>query len=74
MPFYADRISGGTYVQTNSTASRTHAKAALSTNITGLTLVTEVIDSLETTNDAVNELKQLVNALIDDLQTAKVVL
>ena len=74
MPFYAERSSNSTYVQTNATVSRTHAKATLSTNITGLVLLTEVIDSLETTNDTVNEVKQLVNALIDDLQTAGVVL
>lgn len=56
------------YTQTYSTAARTHAASELPTNITA-TLLTEVISQLNTTNAAVNELKKLLNALIDDAQT-----
>jgi hypothetical protein len=55
------------YTQTYSTAARTHVEAELPTNISA-TLVTEIDTSLNTTNKAVNELKKLINSVIDDQQ------
>lgn len=77
--------SPATFTQTYSTPTHTHAKAALGTNLpTNLnivttllgTLVTEVNTSNTRTNqiaEALNELKQLVNGLIDDCQNAGIV-
>lgn len=61
---------GSAYTQTFSEISHTHASSALSTSIT-IALLTEVAGFVNTTNAAVNELKKVVNAMIDDLQTAK---
>lgn len=55
------------YTQTFSTAARTHVAAELSTTLTGL-LLTELIEQLNTTNKAVNELKKLCNGVVDDMQ------
>ena len=62
----------GTYTQTNSEAARTHAANALSTSVS-ISLLTEVAGQINSTNTAINELKKLVNALIDDLQGAGIV-
>lgn len=56
------------YTQTYSTAARTHAEPEMATNIS-LALLTEVAPILNNQNKAINELKKLVNALIDDAQT-----
>lgn len=56
------------YTQTFSEDTRTHARPALSTTIS-LTLLTEVASLMNNTNLAVNELKKLVNQVIDDLQS-----
>lgn len=56
------------YTQTNSETTRVHSKAALSTSIT-IALLTEVAGFVNTTNSAVNELKKVVNQVIDDLQS-----
>jgi hypothetical protein len=64
--------SPNAYTQTYSTAGRTHAAAALSTSIT-ISLLTEVAGQMNTTNAAVNELKKVVNALIDDLQETGII-
>lgn len=66
------QVSGNTYTQTNSEVSRTHAKSALATNI-AVALVTELDTEVNKTNEAVNELKKVVNGLIDDLQTSGIV-
>lgn len=55
------------YTQTYSSATRTHAAEALSTSVS-IALLTEVQGQINTTNAAVNELKKLVNSLIDDSQ------
>lgn len=55
------------YTQTYATATRIHAADALPTNI-AVTLIGEVVTQLNATNSAVNELKKLVNGLIDDSQ------
>lgn len=55
------------YTQTYSNVVRTHAKEALSTSIS-LTLVSEIVPILNAQNETINELKKLVNSLIDDLQ------
>lgn len=60
------------YTQTYSTAARVHVEAALATNLS-LTLVTEVVPILNAQNKTINELKTLVNALIDDLQSVGVI-
>ena len=62
----------GTYTQTYSEAARTQAAGALSTSVS-ISLLTEVAGQFNTTNAAVNELKKLVNGLIDDLQAAGIV-
>lgn len=78
--FLAKPESPATFTQTYSTAGRTHAKAAMATNLpTNLNIVTTLLGTLvgevNTTNgrvnqmaEAVNELKGLVNALVDDSQ------
>jgi len=53
------------YTQTYATAARTHAEPELSTTIT-VALVTELDTELNKTNKAVNELKKLINSLIND--------
>lgn len=58
-----------TYTQTYSSAARSHAEEALPTGLAA-TLVTEVVTALNSTNKAVNELKKLVNGIVDDLQSA----
>jgi len=60
------------YTQTYGTASRSHVEEALATNLS-LTLVTEVVPVLNAQNKCINELKKLVNQLIDDLQAVGVV-
>jgi hypothetical protein len=55
------------YTQTYATAARTHAEPELSTTIS-VTLVTELDTELNKTNKAVNELKKLINSVIDDHQ------
>jgi hypothetical protein len=55
------------YTQTNSTAARTHAATALSENVT-VTLLTDTPALFNSTNAAINEVKKLVNAIVDDLQ------
>lgn len=62
----------GTYTQTYSEATRTQAASALSTTVS-ISLLTEVAGQINTTNTAVNELKKLINGLIDDLQAAGIV-
>ena len=64
--------SPNAYTQTYSPAARTHVANALSTGIS-ITLLTEVAGLMNTTNAAVNELKKVVNALIDDLQEAGII-
>lgn len=61
--------SPNAYTQTYTTAARSHAKEKLSTSVT-IALLTEVAGQINTTNGAVNELKDLINGLIDDLQAA----
>lgn len=56
------------YTQTYSTAARAHVEPELSSTLTGL-LLTQVIEEINKTNKAVNELKKLANALIDDAQS-----
>ena len=55
------------YTQTFAEVTRTQAAAALATNVNP-TLLTEVPALINSTNTAVNEVKKLINALIDDLQ------
>lgn len=66
------QLSGNTYTQTFSEATRTHAKSALATNI-AVALVTELDTEVNKTNEAVNELKKVINGLIDDLQVSGIV-
>jgi hypothetical protein len=72
VPATAKLSKQGTYTQTYSTATRVQAQGALTTNLS-LPLLTEAVSSLNTTNTAVNELKQLVNGLIDDLQALELI-
>jgi len=58
--------SPATYTQTFSGTTHTHAEAELPTNVSALALLTEVITNVNKTNKAVNELKKLTNALIDE--------
>ena len=62
---------GTAYTQTYSTAARSHVKEALATNIS-LALLTEVAPILNKQNEAINELKALLNNVIDDLQSGKI--
>jgi hypothetical protein len=55
------------YTQTFSTAARTHVEPEMSTSLS-IALLTEVAPILNAQNKAINELKKLVNALIDDAQ------
>lgn len=55
------------YTLTYAVATRTHAAAALSTNV-AVALLTDVPAQFNATNAAVNEVKQLVNSIIDDLK------
>lgn len=55
------------YTQTYSTAARVQAEPELPTTITA-TLITELDAELNKTNKAVNELKKLINSVIDDFQ------
>lgn len=66
------QLAGNAYTQTNSETTRTHAKAALATNISVVT-VAELDTEVNKTNEAVNEIKKLLNAVIDDLQTSGIV-
>lgn len=56
------------YTQTYAATTRTHGKTALSESV-AITLLTDVPGLMNTTNAAVNELKKLVNQVIDDLQS-----
>jgi hypothetical protein len=56
------------YTQTYAATTRTHAKAALSESV-AITLLTDVPGLMNTTNAAINEIKKLVNQVIDDLQS-----
>lgn len=56
------------YTQTYATAARSHVEAELPTTI-GATLITELDAELVKTNKCVNELKKLINSVIDDGQT-----
>jgi hypothetical protein len=56
------------YTQTYSATTRVHAKTALSESVV-IALLTDVPGLVNTTNAAVNELKKLVNQVIDDLQS-----
>jgi hypothetical protein len=62
---------GSAYTQTYSTKARTQAKTELSESVT-IALLTEVAGQFNTTNAAVNELKKLINGVIDDLQEGKI--
>ncbi len=62
---------GLAYAQTYSTAARNHVKEALATNVS-IALLTEVAPILNKQNETINELKALVNNMIDDLQTGKI--
>lgn len=55
------------YTQTYAPAVRVHALNALSTAVV-VTLLTDTPGLFNTTNATVNELKQVVNQLVDDLQ------
>lgn len=57
----------GAWTQTYGATTRAHALSSLSTSAV-IGLLTDVPGAFNTTNAAVNELKQLVNSLIDDLQ------
>jgi hypothetical protein len=62
---------GTAYTQTYATSARSHVKEALATNIS-LALLTEVAPILNKQNETINELKTLLNSVIDDLQTGKI--
>lgn len=55
------------YTQTYAPSVRAHALGALSTAVV-VGLLTDVPGLFNTTNATVNELKQIVNQIIDDLQ------
>jgi hypothetical protein len=64
--------SPNAYTQTFSTAARTQAEAELPTNISA-TLITELNSQANATNKALNEIKKLVNGLVDDLQATGII-